>query len=102
MSGPRHFYQGTFAVVVRHAGGFVVRYGEISAQVARGIRAGQQVAMGQTIGKIKKTRCCRPMLHFELYAGTRSGALSGGGKFRRRSDLINPTQHVLRWERKTF
>ena len=98
------FYQGTFALEVRHSGGFVVRYGEITGKVAAGIRSGAPVSMGQVVGYMGKVNsgCCNPMLHFELYSGSRTGALNGGGKFRRRADLLDPTQYLRRWQETQF
>ena len=100
-----YFYQGTFALEVRHSGGFVVRYGEVTGRQARNIYGGSKVKAGQTIGFIGKvnSNCCEPMLHFELYGGTRRGSLSSGGNaYQRRSDLINPTKHLAEWERRKF
>ena len=98
------FYQGTFALEVRHSGGFVVRYGEITGKVAAGIKGGAPVSMGQVVGYMGKVSsgCCNPMLHFELYSGSRTGSLSGGGKFRRRADLLDPTQYLRRWQDTQF
>ncbi len=98
------FYQGTFALEVRHSGGFVVRYGEITGKVAAGIRGGETVKMGQVVGYIGKVNsgCCEPMLHFELYSGARNGSLSGSGKYRRRADLLDPTQYLRRWQETTL
>lgn len=99
------FYQGTYALEVVHSGGFVVRYGELTSRNAAGIKAGAQVTMGQRIGYMGKvnSNCCRPMLHFELYKGTKSGSLSrSGNAFRRRSDLMDPTNYLKLWESKKF
>lgn len=100
-----YFYQGTYALEIRHAGGFVVRYGEITGKSPSGVSAGKTVKTGQRIGYIGKvnSNCCRPMLHFELYRGTKSGALSTGGtRYKRRSDLMDPTDYLLRWEDRNF
>lgn len=96
------FYEGTFALEVLHEGGFVVRYGEMTSKVF--VRRGQKVKMGQRIGNMGKVNsgCCRPMLHFELYSGEKRGSLSGGGKFLRRSDLMDPTNYLLKWQDKVF
>jgi len=97
------FYQGTYAVEVRHAGGFVVRYGELTGK--RFVRGGQSVKMGQRLGNIGvvNSGCCRPMLHFELYSGSKRGSLStGSGRYRRRSDLMDPTPYLLKWQDKVF
>jgi murein DD-endopeptidase MepM/ murein hydrolase activator NlpD len=97
------FYQGTYALEVVHSGGFVVRYGEMTGKVF--VRGGRKVKMGQRIGNMGKVNsgCCRPMLHFELYSGSKKGALSTGkGPYRRRSDLLDPTQYLLKWQDKVF
>ena len=96
-----YFYQGTYAVEVVHSGGFVVRYGELSGKKMDGLRSGSRVKMGQQIGYMGKenSNCCRPMLHFELYKGNKTGALStSGNKYRRRSDLMDPTPYLKKWE----
>lgn len=100
-----YFYQGTYALEIKHAGGFVVRYGEITGKSPSGVYAGKSVKTGQRIGYIGKvnSNCCRPMLHFELYRGNKSGALStSGNRYRRRSDLMDPTKYLLRWEDRNF
>lgn len=100
-----YFYQGTYAIEVKHADGKVVRYGEITGTAAPGVSLGRNIASGQTIGYVGKvnSNCCEPMLHFELYSGTGSGALSqSGNKFHRRSDLIDPTAFLRDWEKSKF
>ncbi|TNF00524.1 MAG: M23 family metallopeptidase [Deltaproteobacteria bacterium] len=100
-----YFYQGTYALEVRHSGGYVVRYGEITGKSPSGVSAGKSVSTGQQIGYMGKvnSNCCRPMLHFELYSGKQSGALStGGNRYKRRSDLMDPTKYLLRWEDRNF
>lgn len=94
------FYQGTYAIELKHAGGFVVRYGEIGSTAPVG--QGRNVRAGQTVGYMGKTTCCKPMLHFELYSGAKTGALSGGGPYQRRSDLMNPTAYLQRWQDEAF
>ena len=97
------FYQGTYALEVKHQGGFVVRYGEITGKKASGISDGHTVKAGETVGYMGKvdSDCCSPMLHFEMYKGTQSGSLSSGGnKYQRRSDLMNPTSYLEKWESK--
>lgn len=97
------FYQGTYALEVRHDGGFIVRYGEMTSK--KYFRGGQRVKMGDRIGDMGKVNsgCCRPMLHFELYKGDKTGSLSNGrGKYRRRSDLMNPTEYLLKWQGRIF
>lgn len=101
-----YFYQGTYALEVRHSGGFIARYGEMTSFRQRGVRRNRPVRMGQRLGKMGKvnSNCCRPMLHFELYRGTESGSLSVTGRrpYRRRGDLLDPTDYLERWERKSF
>lgn len=98
------FYEGTYAVEVRHNGGFVVRYGEVTGKTAPGVRSGAKVKVGQTVAYMGKvnSNCCEPMLHFELFSGKARGSLSGGGSYRRRSDLMNPTKYLQNWEANTF
>ncbi len=95
-----YFYEGTYALEVLHSGGFVVRYGELTGYKATGVRRNSRVKMGQKIGKMGKvnSNCCRPMLHFELYSGKRTGSLTReSGRYRRRSDLMNPTSYLNKW-----
>lgn len=102
---PYYFYQGTYALEVRHAGGFVVRYGEVTGRRAKGVSAGAPVKTGQVIAYMGKvnSNCCEPMLHFELYSGKRSGSLTvSGNRYQRRSDLMNPTKHLRAWEKGKF
>ena len=121
------FYYRTDAVEVEHGGGsdgsadggpggaapFVARYGEVSASVS----AGDRVAAGDVVGTVGQmvlgdgrpfTIGGRPaaMLHFELYDGTSSGALTDrstrcarhtdGRPFYRRRDLVDPSAFVAR------
>ncbi len=100
-----YFYQGTYALEVRHSGGFVVRYGEMTGKKESGVSNGKKVKMGQRVGYMGKvnSNCCRPMLHFELFKGTKSGSLSSqGNKFQRRSDLLDPTHYLQKWESGKF
>ncbi len=99
------FYQGTYAIEVKHSDGKIIRYGEITGATAVGVLQGSQVSTGQTIGYIGTVNsgCCSPMLHFEMYSGKATGALSqGGNKFQRRSDLIDPSVPVTQWEKAQF
>lgn len=105
ISGLYFFYQGTYALEVKHSGGFVVRYGEMTGRKASGVRSGSTLTAGQEIGYMGKVNsgCCTPMLHFELYKGTMRGSLTTGGKgYQRRGDLINPTSYLLKWEEKAL
>jgi murein DD-endopeptidase MepM/ murein hydrolase activator NlpD len=98
------FYQGTWAVEVKHQGGFVVRYGEMTGKSVKGQKNNKKVTRGQLVGYMGKvnSNCCEPMLHFELYSGKKKGSLSGNGKYKRRSDLINPTKDLLKWRKEKF
>ncbi|HBH34943.1 MAG TPA: hypothetical protein DDW45_00565 [Gammaproteobacteria bacterium] len=90
--GPYHFYSGTYALEIKHSNGKVVRYGEIMKKVLPGIRVGVRVARGQVIARVGRLRSGSSMLHLEIYKGTESGQLTqAGNKYKRRSDLINPT-----------
>lgn len=95
---PYFFKQMTLAVDIRHEGGFVVRYGEIS-QRSFGMRNGTNVTRGQQVGAMQKLPCCEPMLHMELYSGAASGPLTlkHVGKYWRRSDLVDPTKYITKW-----
>lgn len=95
---PYLFKKNTMAVDVRHEGGFVVRYGEIS-QRDFGMRLNGPVQRGQQIGSMAKLACCAPMLHLEIYSGASSGPLTlkGVGRYHRRSDLVDPTKYIQKW-----
>ena len=100
-----YFYQGTYALEIRHSGGFVARYGEITGRKASGVRKNANVRMGQRIGYMGKvnSNCCRPMLHFELYSGSKRGSLSTSrGRYKRRSDLLDPTRYLTKWKNEVF
>jgi murein DD-endopeptidase MepM/ murein hydrolase activator NlpD len=100
-----YFYEGTYALEIRHSDGKVVRYGEITGRAASGVRSGATVSSGQTVGYIGKvnSNCCEPMLHFEMYSGRKTGPLTtSGNSFRRRSDLIDPTSYLVDWEKLKF
>ena len=100
-----YFYEGTYALEIKHSGGKVARYGEITGKAATGVALNKSVTMGQVIGYIGKVNsgCCTPMLHFELYAGTSTGALSqSGNSYGRRKDLIDPTALLTEWEKLKF
>lgn len=98
------FYKGTYAIEVKHQGGFVVRYGEVTSKKLKGVTEGKELTPEQKVGLVGKVRggCCPPMLHFELYSGKGTGSLSGRGKYKRRSDLLNPTKYLLKWREAKF
>ena len=93
------FYSNTYAVEVKHPK-FIVRYGEIRKALASGVKIGSKVKAGQVIGYVGQMDCCRPMLHFEQFSGKASGPLTNQSKppYFRRSDLINPTDQLLKWK----
>lgn len=93
--GPYPFYSGTDAVEIRH-GNFIVRYGEIMPGSYIG---GSHVRKGQQICKVGRLESGSSMLHFELYtngANTRD-SLTGGGPYRRRSDVTNASPYLDQW-----
>lgn len=106
LRGPYFYYLGTYALEVKHTGGFVAVYGEIMGKSAAGVRPGKAIGKGQTVGymgRVKTKSLMSPMLHFELYAGTMKGPIrSNGNRFQRRADLINPTQYLLQMEERSF
>jgi len=88
------FFDVTGALVVRHANGLVVRYGELSRAVA-GLNAGTEVTRGNPVGYVGENSFGSSMLHIEFYAGTLKGSLSmAGNLFQRRGDLVNPTDYL--------
>lgn len=98
-----YFYLGTYAVEVVHQGGFVVRYGELTGK--KFVRKGKKIKMGDRIGNIGQVQIknIKPMLHFELYSGSKKGKLTvRKGRYQRRSDLMDPTPYLLKWQDKVF
>ncbi len=95
---PYFFKARTLAIDVRHQGGFIARYGEISGQ-SFGLGLNTVVKKGQQLGAMKYVPGAKsPMLHFELYKGNLSGKLStSGNQYSRRGDITNPTPYLLRW-----
>lgn len=95
-----YFYSGTYAIEVKHDGGPVVRYGEVASRSVAGAKVGDRVLKGQHIGYIDHLT----MLHFEMYKGTKTGPLTvrGNNAFQRRSDLMDPTANLKKWEQETF
>ena len=99
----RYFYDGTYSVVILHKGGFLVRYGEVSGRRAPNFKLGAKIKKGQVIGYAGKLSVRSPMLHFELFNGTKRGALTNGyGSYQRRSDLMNPEDYLLSWLSRSF
>ena len=93
------FYSSTYAVEVQHPG-FIIRYGEIKQKLPDGVSPGVKVKAGQIIAYIGQMKCCRPMLHFEMFSGEGKGPLSDLPRlpYKRRSDLLNPTSKLLEWQ----
>ena len=87
------FYSGTYALVVEHDDGRVVRYGEVASSLTS---VGTRVKKGQTIATVGRMYCCNPMLHFEMYDGTRTGLLTqpGANMYNRRADIVNPERFL--------
>jgi murein DD-endopeptidase MepM/ murein hydrolase activator NlpD len=66
-SGWRHGYGNL--VEIRHAGGYVSRYGHFS-RIASGVRTGAQVNQGDVVGYVGQTgHATGPHLHFEFLRG---------------------------------
>jgi murein DD-endopeptidase MepM/ murein hydrolase activator NlpD len=104
----------TFAIEVRHEeAGFIARYSEISPNLPEGLGKGSSVREGQVIAFVGNQ--CGPhgpgtgsMLHFEMYqnvgrlddltdkANTKFLHVKGTG-YKRRSDLLDPTQYLDAW-----
>ena len=92
IQSPYFFYEGTYALEIKHVSGMVVRYGEISQTVPAGITAGAKVSQGQVIARVGQLTSGNSMLHLEIYQGTKTGPLTqSGNEFKRRSDLVDPT-----------
>lgn len=104
--GKYYFYEGVYAIEVRHTGGFIARYGEVLGRNAANTKEGTLIKAGQTIGYVGTVNsgCCDPMLHFELYSGKAKGRLTqdDDAGFERRSDLMNPTPYLQKWEHAAF
>lgn len=97
-----YFYSGTYALEVKHKK-IIARYGELLAtqsvnsavKILPDIKKGAKVKKGQLIGYVGKLVSGSSMLHFEAYGTTVDGKLTlkdkSGGSYKRRSDLLNPT-----------
>jgi murein DD-endopeptidase MepM/ murein hydrolase activator NlpD len=98
------FYCDTDAIEVK--GSRVVRYGEIRSRSPSkyNVQVGQRVKKGQIIAEVGHLSCYhQPMLHFELYRGDATGSLTNASyPFKRRSDLLNPTQGLFQWRKARF
>gem|GEM_PF-4450223 len=94
------FYLGTYALIVDH-GDFIVRYGEIKAELPKGITVGTKIKRGQGIAYVGRlVGLTQDMLHFERFTGKAQGPLTlrDNYPYQRRSDLVNPTQDLLAWK----
>lgn len=99
VKGFAFFYKGTYALTIDH-GSFWVRYGEISQAIASGLAAGTRVREGDQIGEVGDLiGLSLSMVHFEMYSGAASGALTVPSRapYMRRSDLIDPTSFLDEW-----
>lgn len=95
-----------FSVIVEHSS-FIARYCEIDLPDPVSIHEGMYVDEGQLISYVAKNNKGGGMLHFEMYAKTGSGNLSQennkkylyvpAGNYKRRKDLLNPTEYLDRW-----
>lgn len=94
----RLFYRNTWAVTVDH-GDFLVRYGECSNSLPAGLAVGTGVSKGQVIGHVEKiTGIVNTMIHLEMYDKSAAGELTNTSlPYRRRADLLDPTEFVDRW-----
>ncbi len=93
--GPYLFYSGTSAVEIRH-GNLILRYGEIANGSYTG---GSSVKKGQIIAKVGRLQSGSSMLHLEIYTnGASSASLSGGGAYKRRSDVTDPAPYLNVWK----
>ena len=112
---PQKFYpkegpQITYEFAIRHTGGFVARYCEVDSVVlaypGESVKKGQIIAyIGDQPGTNRSAKFDGfDMLHFEMYSGNASGSLSTSpkdpknGPYYRRSDLIDPTPYLRKWE----
>ena len=90
--GPYLFYEGTYAIDIRHPQG-LVRYCEFSGAIG-GLKVGDKVKCGQPIAKVGKLQnIANSMLHLELYSGSSDAVLTDTTRppFMRRADLVDPT-----------
>lgn len=100
------FYLKTQAIAIRHEGIGIIRYGEILEIPKEFLKIDAPVKAGDVIGKVGQVIKVSPMLHFELFDGTKSGILTDRRKgieyynedvlknanYQRRADLMNPTK----------
>lgn len=91
-----YFYSNTDAIEIVHAK-HIIRYGEVLKGKSL-VKAGDHVKRGQVIGYIGNLKgISNKMLHLEMYSNpSDKGTLSGGGEYKRRKDLIDPTPFLDR------
>lgn len=92
-----------YSVIIEH-NEYIVRYGEVSKDVAEGIYPGATVSEGQLISTLAKNNKGGAMLHFEMYNKDATGFLSqknnttywyvSDGMYQRRKDLLDPTNYL--------
>jgi murein DD-endopeptidase MepM/ murein hydrolase activator NlpD len=93
--GPYYFYSGTYAIEIRH-GNLLLRYGEIAGDSYAG---GKPVKKGQLIARVGLLKSGSSMLHLEIYTnGASTASLSGGGSYKRRSDITDPAPYLNIWK----
>jgi murein DD-endopeptidase MepM/ murein hydrolase activator NlpD len=97
------------SIIIKHGDKYICRYGEVTVGSWGSLRAGDPVYAGQKIGEVGLTHYKKgdgsyypAMLHFELFRNTSAtniGTLSAAsGRYRRRDDLMNPTDELRRLE----
>jgi murein DD-endopeptidase MepM/ murein hydrolase activator NlpD len=95
----------TFAIDVKHTN-WIVRYGEISANLAKGLGVNSTVEKGQVIAFVA-AQCGQAMLHFEMFSDVnRLDILTDSPRtyknvpqrnYLRRNDLMDPTPYLDQW-----
>lgn len=104
----------SYDLAIKHNGGKIIRYGEIS-KAARRLVVGATVTPEEKLAVVSYTS----MLHMEIYSGKQNGNLTVRQRdrkglkcdkkstnpvcvYQRREDVIDPTPYALRWEKETF
>ncbi len=95
----------TYAIDVKHTQ-WVVRYGEISGNLAKGLGVNSVIEKGQVIGYVA-AQCGQAMLHFEMFSDVnRLDYLTDYPDryknvpqrwYGRRDDLMDPTPYLDQW-----
>lgn len=92
-----HFYRGSFAVEILNEDKTILRYCEILPFID--LQEGKLIKAGTPIGQVSKLKGIKKtMLHLEYYSGLQKGNLTNrqNPPFMRRSDLLNPTELLLK------